>query len=138
MRPALGGDLQGDRWSQRVIAAAAAVHRALGPGLLDSVYRLALIEELRDRGIPFEQHKTVPIRYRGLVLVTGIQLDLLVGGELIVEVLSVDRITDWHRARLLTHLRFSECAWGVSINFNVRDLRRGIRRVAGPSRRRGR
>src|SRR5438128_1420877 len=121
--------MQRDRWSRRVIAAAAQVHRTLGPGLLEPVYRMALAAELRSRSIPFEENKTVPIRYRGLVLVTGLQLGLVVGGELIVEALSVDEITDWHRARLLTHLRFSRCARGVLINFNVESLRRGVVKI---------
>jgi len=119
-----------DRWTRPVIAAATEVHGALGPGLLESVYRLALVEELRDRGIPFEQDKTVPIRYRGLVLVTGLEIALLVGDALIVETLSTDRITDWHRARLLTHLKFSGCRSGLLINFNVAHLPRGIRKMS--------
>jgi GxxExxY protein len=123
-----------DRWLRPVLAAATEVHRVLGPGLLDSVYRLALAEEMRNRGVPFEQDKTVPIRYRGLVLVTGLQIDLLVAGELIVEALSVDAITDWHRARLLTHLRFSGCRRGLLINFNVADLPRGIEKITLPGR----
>ena len=122
--------MQRDRWSRQVIAAAAEVHRGLGPGLIEPVYRAALEEEMRSRGIPFERDKTVPIRYRGLVLDTGLQLDLLVGAELIVEVLAVERITDWHRARVMTHLKFSGCRRGVLINFNARDLRRGVRRIA--------
>lgn len=126
-----------DRWTRPVIAAATDVHRALGPGLLESVYRLALVEELRNRGIPFEQHKMVPIRYRGLVLVTGLEIELLVGGELIVEVLSADRITDWHRARLQTHLKFSGCRSGLLINFNVAQLPRGIRRMSLRTRQAG-
>ncbi|HTO95888.1 MAG TPA: GxxExxY protein [Myxococcales bacterium] len=120
-----------DRWSRRVVSAAVEVHRALGPGLPGPVYRVALAEELRRRGIPFEEGKTVPIRYRGLVLVTGLELDLVVGEELIVETLSVERITDWHCARLLTHLRLSGCRWGVLINFDAPDLERGVRRM-GP------
>jgi len=123
-----------DRWSRPVVAAASEVHRVLGPGLLDSVYRLALAEEMRNASIPFEQDKTVPIRYRGLVLVTGLQIDLLIAGELIVEALSVDAITDWHRARLLTHLRFSGCRRGLLINFNVADRRRGIQKITLPRR----
>jgi len=123
-----------DRWSRPVIAAATEVHRVLGPGLPDPVYRLALAKEMRNRGIPFEQDKTVPIRYRGLVLVTGLQIDLLIAGELIVEALSVDAITDWHRARLLTHLRFSGCRRGLLINFKVADLPRGIQKITVPAR----
>jgi GxxExxY protein len=118
-----------DRWSRPVIAAATEVHRVLGPGLFERVYRLALAEELRSRRIPFEQDKSVPIRYRGLVLVIGLQLDLVVGGELIVDALAVDRITDWHRAHLLTHMRFSGCPNGLLIDFNVAVLRRGVRRL---------
>ena len=118
-----------DRWTRPVIAAATEVHRVLGAGLLESVYRLALVEELRNRRIPFEQNKTVPIRYRSLVLVTGLEIALLVAGQLIVETLSTDRITDWHRARLLTHLKFSRCRSGLLINFNVARLSRGIRKI---------
>ena len=118
-----------DRWSRPVVEAAEEVHRALGTGLPAAVYKAALAEEMRGRGIPFERDKTVPIRYRGLVLVTGIELDLLVGSELIVEALSVDCLTDWHRARLQTHLRFSRYPRGMLINFNVTDLRRGVHRM---------
>ena len=118
-----------DRWLLPVVEAAEEVHRALGTGLPAAVYKAALAEEMRGRGIPFERDKMVPIRYRGLVLVTGIELDLLVGSELIVEALSVDRLTDWHRARLQTHLRFSRYPRGMLINFNVTDLRRGVHRM---------
>jgi iron complex transport system substrate-binding protein len=122
-----------DRWSRPVIEAATEVHRALGPGLPDAVYKLALAEELRTRGVPFARNRTVPIRYRGLVLTTGVQLDLVVGGELIVDVRSVDRVTEWHRAQLLTHLRFSRCPRGLLINFNVVALRRGVWRATLPA-----
>jgi len=121
--------MQRDPWSRPVIQAATEVHRILGPGLPESVYKLALPEELSHRGVPFEQDKTVPIRYRDLVLVTGLQLDLVVGGELIVEVVSVDRITEWRRAQLHTHVRLSGCPAGLLINFNVAVLKRGVRRV---------
>jgi len=121
--------MERDRWSRPVIEAAAEVHRILGPGLPGSVYKLALPEELRRRKIPFEQDKTVPIRYRDLVLVTGLQLELVVGGELIVEVVSVERVTEWRRAQLHTHVRLSGCPAGLLINFNVKVLARGVRRV---------
>lgn len=122
-----------DRWSARVTDAAKEVHRTLGPGLLDTVYKLALAEELRARRVPFARNRTVPIRYRGLVLSTGLQLDLVVGGELLVDVRSVERVTDWHRAQLLTHLRFSGCPSGLLINFNVAVFRRGIWRASLPA-----
>jgi GxxExxY protein len=122
-----------DRWSRPVVEAAEEVHRVLGPGLLETVYKLALAEELRSRSIPFERDRTVPIRYRDLVLVTGLQLDLVIGGELIVEAISVERITEWHRAQVLTHLRLSGCPRGLLINFNVPVLKRGIRRLTLPA-----
>jgi GxxExxY protein len=121
-----------DRWSRPVIAAATEVHGILGPGLPETVYKVALAEELRRRSIPFERDKTVPIRYRDLVLVTGIHLDLVVGGELIVDAISVDRITQWHRARLVTHVKLSGCPLGLLINFNVPVLKRGVRRLKPP------
>ena len=124
--------MERDRWSRPVIAAATEVHRLLGPGLVEGIYKLALAEELRRRTIPFEQDKTVPIRYRDLVLVTGLQLDLVVGGELIVEAASLERVTEWRLAQLHTHVRLSGCPAGLLINFNVAVLKRGIRRVAVP------
>jgi GxxExxY protein len=124
--------MERDRWSRPVIEAATEVHRLLGRGLVEGIYKLALAEELRRRGIPFEQDKTVPIRYRDLVLVTGLQLELVVGGELIVEAVSVDRVTEWRRAQLHTHVRLSGCAAGLLINFNVAELKRGVRRIAPP------
>ncbi len=122
----------GERWTRPVIEAAGEVHRALGPGLPDTVYKLALAEELRSRRVPFARNRTVPIRYRDLVLATGLQLDLVVGGTLLVDVHSVERLTDWHRAQLLTHMRFSGCARGLLLNFNVAAMRRGIWRAKLP------
>ena len=122
-----------DRWTRRVLEAARDVHRALGAGLPDTVYKLALAEELRSRRVPFARNRTVPIRYRGLVLATGLHLDLVVGGALVVEVHSVQRLTDWHRAQLLTHLRFSGCARGVLLNFGAAGRGPGIWRANLPS-----
>jgi len=121
-----------DGWVRRVLDAAREVHRALGPGLPDTVYKLALARELRRRRVPFTRDRVVPIRYRRLMLRTGLHLDLVVGGELLVDVHSVERVTDWHRAQLLTHLRFSGYREGVLINFNVAVLQRGIWRTGAP------
>jgi GxxExxY protein len=121
-----------DGWGRRVLDAAREVHRVLGPGLPDTVYRLALAEELRVRGIPYVRDRVVPIRYRGVALRTGLHLDLVVGEELLVEVHSVERVTDWHRAQLLTHLRLSGVPEGLLINFNVPVLQRGIWRARAP------
>ena len=112
-----------------MIGAAIEVHRALGPGLLESVYEVALAEELRAREIPFERQKPVPIRYKGLILEPGLRLDLVVGGELIVEVKSVEQLNDVHAAQLLTYLRMTGCPVGLLLNFNVAVLRHGLKRM---------
>lgn len=114
--------------SERVIGAAIEVHRTLGPGLLESVYELALAQELAAREIEFERQKPVPFRYRGLVLDTGLRLDFLVAKQIIVELKSVERLSDVHQAQLLTCMRMTGCRVGLLINFNVPVLRRGIRR----------
>ena len=100
----------------------------LGPGLLESVYEVALCEELRMRDIPFERQKGVPIRYRGLILDPGLRLDMLIGDELVLELKSVERISEIHEAQILTYLRLAQKRVGLLINFDVPVLRRGIRR----------
>jgi GxxExxY protein len=117
-----------DPWTGPVIGAAIEVHRAVGPGLLASVYELLLAEELLARGIAFERQKPVPIRYRGLVLEGGLRLDFVVENKLVLELTSVDRMHELHEARLLTYLRLGGYPVGLLINFNVRSLRQGIRR----------
>ena len=112
-----------------IIGAAIEVHRVLGPGLLESVYELALEQEFIAANIPFERQKPVPICYRGLILDGGLRLDFIVGDELIVELKSVSQIMDIHEAQLLTYLKMTGCPVGLLINFNVRVLRRGIRRL---------
>ena len=114
--------------SDRVIGAAIEVHRTLGPGLLESVYELALEQELIARNISFERQKPVPIRYRGLVLDMGLRLDFVIGGEIVVELKSVERLIDIHRSQILTYLKLSGCKVGLLINFNVPILKNGIRR----------
>ena len=122
-----------DRWSGRTIGAAIAVHRAMGPGLLESVYERCLAHELAARGIPFELQRPVPICYRGAILDGGLRLDLLVGGELVVELKSVERLLDLHDAQLLTYLRMTGSPVGLLLNFNTRLLRDGIRRLVNDS-----
>ena len=117
-----------DSWSERVIGAAIAVHHQLGPGLLEQVYQVCLGEELRHQGIPFEAQKSVPIRYHGLVLDPGMRLDFVIGGELVVELMAVDRLTELHEAQLLSYLRMGGYPAGLLINFNARVLENGIRR----------
>jgi GxxExxY protein len=115
--------------SHEVIGAAIEVHRLMGPGLLETVYEVALCKELRVRGIGVERQISVPINYNGEVLDCHMKLDLLVEKTIIVEVKSVEKLIPVHRAQLLTYLRLQDLWLGLLINFNVELLRDGVRRV---------
>jgi GxxExxY protein len=115
--------------SHKVIGAAIEVHRLLGPGLLESVYEVALCKELWLRRIRFERQVTMPVFYKGIPLESNVKLDLLVDRTIIVEVKSIERLVNVHRAQLLTYLRLRDLWLGLLINFNVEILRDGIRRV---------
>ncbi len=118
-----------DGMTEQVIGAAIQVHRALGPGLLESAYEACLAFELMERGLKVEQQKPLPVVYRQIKLDTGYRLDLLVEGEVIVEVKAVDRLAPIHDAQLLSYLKLSGCKVGLLINFNVKVLRQGIHRI---------
>lgn len=115
--------------SGQVIGAAIEVHRTLGEGLLESSYQACLSHELSLRGIRWEQQKAVPLRYKGVTVVCGYRVDLLVEGRLVVEVKTVEALDPVHRAQLLTYLKLLQLRFGLLINFNVETLARGIRRV---------
>ena len=112
-----------------MIGAAIEVHRALGPGLLESAYEACLAFELIELGLEIEQQKTLPEVYRKVKLDTGYRLDLLVENKVIIEVKSVDRLAPIHQAQLLSYLKLSGCNVGLLINFNVQLLKHGIKRV---------
>jgi len=118
-----------DGITDQVIGAAIQVHRALGPGLLESAYEACLAFELVERGLKVEQQKSLPVVYRQIKLDTGYRLDLLIEGMVIVEVKAVDRLAPIHDAQLLSYLKLSGCKVGLLINFNVKVLKQGIKRV---------
>jgi GxxExxY protein len=113
-----------------VISAAIEVHRALGPGLLESAYEACLAYEPVRQGLKAEQQKPVPIVCRDVRLDCGYRLDLLVENEVVAEVKAVDELAPIHSAQLLSYLRLSGCKVGLLINFNVEILKHGIRRLA--------
>jgi GxxExxY protein len=119
--------------TKAIIAAAIAVHRELGPGLLESAYEACLEYELRDRGFSVERQKPMPLVYRSLRLDCGYRVDLLVERSVVVEVKSIEKFTRVHGSQLVTYLQQSECKVGLVINFNVQWLvDQGIlRRVNG-------
>lgn len=111
-----------------IIGAAIEVHRAVGPGLLESAYEECLCEELKIRGIPFERQKPLPVTYKGKQLDYGYRLDLVVDNAVVVELKAIEAFAPIHDAQLLTYLRLGGWQAGLLINFNVPILRDGIRR----------
>lgn len=118
-----------DKITSAVIAAAIAVHRELGPGLLESTYETCLAYELVEDGWHVEQQKALPVKYRGVHLECGYRIDLLIEKKVVIEIKAVDRLQPIHQAQLLSYLKLSGCKVGLLINFNVRILKNGIRRM---------
>ncbi len=116
--------------SEKLIGAAIEVHRALGPGLLESAYARCLCIGLEERGISFRREVAVPVIYRGRSIDVAYRIDLLIEEQLIVEVKSVAHLDPVHRAQLLTYLRLTGKRIGLILNFNVPVLRDGIVRMA--------
>ena len=112
-----------------IIGSAIEVHKALGPGLLESAYAACLTLELAERGHAVELKKPVPLVYKTVQLNTAYQLDMLVDGRIIIELKSVDALAPIHGAQMLTYLRLTGCPVGLLINFNVPMLKDGIQRV---------
>jgi GxxExxY protein len=115
--------------TEQIIGSAIAVHRELGPGLLESAYQACLAFELKQRGLPFEQQKQLPINYKGIKLECGYRIDLLVAEQVVVELKTVERLEAIHEAQVLSYLKHSGCQVGLLINFKVGLLKNGIRRL---------
>jgi GxxExxY protein len=105
------------------------VHRELGPGLLESVYEVCLMKELISEGLTVRRQVALPVFYRGENIGLDFKIDLLVEEEVIVELKTVDNILPVHEAQLLTYLKLSEKRLGLLINFNVKLLKDGIKRM---------
>lgn len=115
--------------SGRVIGAAIAVHRALGPGLLESAYQECLCQELGFRGIAFARQVALPVEYRGVRLNCAYRVDVIVESALVIELKSVLCLEPVHEAQLLTYMKLGGWHLGLLINFNVPILKDGIRRL---------
>ncbi len=112
-----------------IIGCAIEVHKALGPGLLESAYEPCLALELRESGHSVEVRKPVALVYRSVSLDTCYFLDMMIDGRVIVELKSVDALAPIHEAQMLTYLRLTRCSVGLLINFNVQLLKDGIQRI---------
>lgn len=115
--------------SEQVIGAAIAVHRALGPGLLESAYEACLEYELLEQGLKVVRQKELPVVYRGIRVECGFRIDLLVNDLLILELKAVDHLVRIHEAQLHTYLRLTGLNLGLLTNFNVTRMTDGIKRI---------
>jgi len=113
----------------KIIGASFKVHSELGPGLLESSYKECLYYVLTKSGLFVEKEKPLPLVYEEVKLDIGYRLDLFVETKVVVEVKSVETLTDVHTAQVLTYLKLTQCKVGLLINFNVADLKKGIKRL---------
>ncbi len=118
-----------DELSKRIIGLAIKVHKSLGPELLESAYEECLFYETQQGGIFVEKQKPMPLVYENVKLDVGYRIDLLVDGKLVVEIKSVEALNDVHPARILRCMKLSACRPGLLINFIVKYLKDGIKRV---------
>jgi GxxExxY protein len=121
--------IKNDTLTEQIIGAAIQVHRELGPGLLESAYETCLCHELSLNSLKIERQKAIPISYRGIKLDVGYRLDLVVEGKVIVEIKSVAQLLPVHEAQLLSYLKQVGEGRGLLINFNVKLLKHGLRRL---------
>ena len=118
-----------DPLTEQIISAAIEVHRLLGPGLLESIYEEAMCHELALRGMPFERQKDIDVLYKGTVI-KGQRLDLLVNGEVVVEIKSVRRLEDVFTAQVLSYLKSTRLKRALLINFGQTRLVDGVKRLS--------
>ncbi|MCL4741657.1 MAG: GxxExxY protein [Phycisphaerales bacterium] len=128
MKPAMRDRI--NRVTGEIVDAAMAVHKGLGPGLLESVYQAALVHELRKKGLGVVAEAPVPVAWDGVVLEAGFRADLIVDDLVIVELKSVETVAPVHKKQLLTYLRLADKRVGLLINFGAELLKSGITRVA--------
>jgi GxxExxY protein len=117
-----------DRITEIIIGAAIDVHKALGPGLLESAYEECLFYELNLRNLTVKRQLDLPVIYKEVQLNIGYRLDLLVEDKVVIELKTVDKLMPIHDAQLLTYMKLVDCTAGLLINFNVSILKQGLRR----------
>lgn len=118
-----------EKLAKEAVNAAFRVHNSLGPGLLESVYEACLAYEIRKQGLGVQTQFAFPVIYEQVHLETGLRIDLLVEEKLIIEVKAVEMLMPIHDAQLITYLRLTNCRLGLLINFNVKRIKQGIKRI---------
>jgi GxxExxY protein len=129
---ALIGTPEVNRITGLIIKAAIDVHRALGPGLMESAYSACLAYEMRALGLLVESDVELPLNYKGIRLAKGYRLDGRINGCVIIELKCVKKLAPIHDAQVITYLRLTGCPMGLLLNFNVRLMKHGIKRLAHP------
>jgi GxxExxY protein len=114
--------------TENIIGCAIEVHRALGPGLLESAYQECLLYELRAMGYSVQKEVSRPIVYKDITLNQGYRIDLLVENKIVVELKTVERFTEVHSAQILTYMKLGDYPLGLLLNFNTKLLKNGIKR----------
>jgi GxxExxY protein len=130
--PYVEPDHELDELARGVIGAAIEVHKRLGAGLDEALYREAMCVELRARNIPFQRELKIDVIYREVVIGHR-RVDLLVGGRLVVELKAIESLAPLHKAQVRTYLKITKCKLGLLLNFNTVLLRDGIKRVINPA-----
>lgn len=115
--------------TEKIIGCALKVHSKLGPGLLESAYEACLYHELSKTELFVERQKPIPLVYDDIQLDCGYRCDIMVNNSVIVEIKAVEAIHDLYLSQVLTYLKQTNCKVGLLINFNVKNLRHGLRRV---------
>ena len=115
--------------ARHVIGCAITVHRALGPGLLESAYEACLAYELTQKGLAFRRQLAVPIQYHGVQVDCGYRVDFVVADELLLELKSVEKLLPVHQAQVMTYLKLLDLRQGLLVNFNVPRLVKGLRSI---------
>ena len=118
--------------TETIIGCAIEVHRALGAGLLESVYRECMIIELTHAQLSFEHERKIELNYKGIAINSRLRLDLIVEGIVVVELKAIECIHPIHLSQVITYLKLADCPAGLLLNFNVTSMRNGIRRLDHP------
>jgi len=121
-------NIENNQLTQRIIGAAIEVHRALGPGLLESAYQECLFYELRQQGLSVQKEVALPVVYKEVKLNHGYRIDLLVENQVVLELKTVGLLNDVHQAQILTYLKLGNYPLGLLINFHTTLLKNGIKR----------
>lgn len=127
--PRFALDPQVERWGAQIVDSVVYVHEQLGPGLLESVYEICLFKTLQKRGIKVERQVPLPVIFDGETLDADLRLDLLVEGQILLELKAVEQTLPVHQAQVITYLKLSGKKLGFLINFNVKNIRNGIKRI---------